>query len=175
MVSLQGGDGNVTFMLRGNLPGGRAGAQAAHAAVVADAIRREMVRHGTVINVGEARPTKIVHGAVIEESPTPPVPPDITQAVVAKAIVDASVETHVQTPIACMPDEGCSAPAPITRRPQETHCGRHRPNARNPVVAVNRIICPVTWSPDVPGSRANWLRINGKLRRRDPNRYAHAN
>ena len=74
VLPLHGSGFDVPVVLRSKFTGGRASAESARAAIVADAIHREIVRHRTVVNVGKVPPAEIVHRPVIEEVSAPPFP-----------------------------------------------------------------------------------------------------
>src|ERR1700722_20225779 len=65
------------------------------------------------------------------------------------------------------------APAPISGSPQKTDLRRKDPKARNPVVAAIGV-SPISWSPDVTVSGANWLRVNRQTWRSKSDRNANA-
>ena len=74
VLPLHGSGFHVPVVLRSKFTGGRASAESARTAIVADAIHREIVHHRTVVNVGEVRPAEIVHRPVIKESLHPSIP-----------------------------------------------------------------------------------------------------
>ena len=175
VLPLVGGGFHVPVVRRSKFTGGRASAESPRTAIVTDAIYREIVHHGTVVNVGDVRHVDIGHRPIIEEGPTPPFPARKAHATVTEAIIDAAVEANMGAPVSCMPEKCGSTPTPVTGSPQKARGWRHHPGARNPVVAVCRIVSPITRSPHVARARTNRLRINGQWRRTDPNGYAYAN
>jgi hypothetical protein len=175
VLLLQASGSNVPVVLRGEFAGGWADVQSTCAPIVADAIHGEVVHHRAVVNVGEVPSTEIVHRPVIEESSAPPFAAYKAHAIVAEPVVDPTVEANVRSPIARMKDKGRSTPTPIPGGPQETHLRGHHPSAGNPIVAVYRIIGPITRRPHVPRRRANRLRINWDGRRSDAHRNAYGN
>ncbi len=134
----------MPVVLRGKFTGSRASSEPARTAIVTDAIYREIVHHRAVVNVVEVPSAEIVYGSVIEIVSTPPFSADKAYAGITETIIDAAVEAHVGAPVACMPDECGSTPAPVTWRPQHARGWRHHPSAGNPEVAVRGIVSPIT-------------------------------
>jgi len=171
VVPLQGSGLDVAVVFSRQFARRRARANSASPAVVTHAVHGEVVGNRPVVNVGDVRTAEIVHRAVIEEIPAPPLTTDKAPARVAKAVVDAAIEAHMRSPITRVEDEGGSAPTPVARSPQQARLGRHYPGAGNPEVASIGVICPVAGRPHIAGRRARRLRINWDGRRSD----AHGN
>ena len=111
---------------------GRAGRYSTGAAVIADTIHRGVVNYGPVVNIVNVVNVHVVHRAVIVEGPVIPISAAIADTTIAEAIVDATVEADVRTPVATIPGVGVGSPAPITRGPEQTNPGglTHVPGAQ---------------------------------------------
>ena len=129
-------------------------------AVVADAVNRSVVDgdvvdhrvgYGAVIhvNVGDVH---IVDGPVIVETISVPVPALIADAGVTVSIVNAAVVADVPAPISVVVAIPAADEPPISRRPQEAHLRRLRPDARHPVIAL-RSVAPISGRPQIAFAR----------------------
>src|SRR5215469_14804387 len=158
MVALRVGRFKVAFAIPRFLLAVRAGVDSAAAAVVADAVHGHVVDDGLVVhaNVGDV---DVVHGAVVVEVAVSPIAAFITVAEVAVAVVHATVEADVRSPVPGVPDVHAVAPSPISGRPEHAHRGRHHPCARDPVVAF-RTVGPVAGGPDVTVTGTGRLFVN---------------
>jgi hypothetical protein len=94
----------------------RAGMDSAGSAVIAYAVHGDIIDDRLVVNV-HVGDVHIVHRTVVEEVTTIPVPAAVSCAKVAEAVINATVETDVRTPVAGMPYINTFTPAPVTRRP----------------------------------------------------------
>lgn len=115
------------------------------------------------------------HGRVVAENVPGPHSAQKADADVAEAVVHTAVKSDVRTPVSFMPHIDSVDESPIPRRPQQTHCWRQHPHARNP--EIPRIaVSPISRCPKVTGRRTNrHLRHRDyrKNRRRDPDRHQH--
>src|ERR1041385_1434797 len=107
----------MTLTRGGLLLGGRLGASAARPAVVADVVHRDVVDHGRVVGVVDARDVDVVHGGVVAELSVVPAPAFVAAAVVTVSIVHAAVIADARTPVARVKHVRASTPGPEARRP----------------------------------------------------------
>jgi hypothetical protein len=136
---------------------------ATSAAVVGDAIV-VIDDDSAVVDVGDVD-VDAVDGTVVVEVVAVPVAAVITDAGVAEAVVDATVEANVQTPEAAMKAVAVVVGAPIAGGPEGAVVGWSAPCAGDPVIACGSPT-PVAGSPDVVGRGGDGLFIIGKRRRR---------
>src|SRR5580704_5792992 len=124
---------------------------AAVSAVVTHAIdRRVFVYDRRVVGVVNLGDIDVVHRAVVVEVIMVPAAAFITVAEISIAIVDPTVKSDARAPVAFVKDEGASAPAPITWRPQIADSRRLHPRAGHPVIiAIFVIPRPVSRRPDI--------------------------
>src|SRR5580658_2414783 len=115
--------------------------------------------HVLGIDVGDVR--DVVHGSVVEECSTFPIAALIADATVAEAVVDAAIESHFRAPVTFVKSELATAPAPVTRGPEETRLRRHGPRTRYPEVAFLSV-SPVSGRPDVACVGTNGLLVHRK-------------
>ena len=148
--------------------GPRTNVQTTISAVIADSVAgagsvgSAIVDDGAVVDVGDV--ANVGDGAVVVEVMPVPVAAEVADADIAEAVVDASVEADVRTPITVMEGVAASVVAPVGRRPKSTVVGWGAPYAGNPVVAV----CtpgPVTGRPKVVWIGCGWLIVFRKWRR----------
>jgi hypothetical protein len=147
-----------------HLVGRWTGVQAAASTVEAHAIH-VVDDHRTVdVRVTDDRPVHPHHRGVVAEVSA--VPPSAVEAVAAVpiAVVHASVEADRRSPVSGVPQVNPATPAPVTRRPEQSHRRSQHPGARHPVVPA-RAPCPVTRGPDVVCRRTEGLLVNGQLGR----------
>src|SRR5271154_2077328 len=123
-----------------------------------------------LINIVNDTNVHVVYAAVIEELIALPVTARISRADVAESIIDSTVEANFGPPVARIPDIKAVRPAPVSRRPEETHLGRFNPCAWHPEIPSIIGVAPVSWRPNVSGARTNRLRIYGKSWRSDSDR-----
>ena len=98
------------------------------------------VDHGRVVDVMNFVHVDIHDGAVVEEMSAVPASPFKTGTEIAKAVVDAAIETNVRSPIAVPPPEVATFPTPPSRSPKETDFRRQNPCPWNPVIVVDVIV-----------------------------------
>jgi len=105
------------FLMHGRLfRSGRAGRDSARASVITHVVYRDIIHcHGLIVDVGDVG--DIVHGSIVEESTVVPISALIAYPNVAKAIVNAAIESDVRPPIAFVKDKDAITPTPVTRRP----------------------------------------------------------
>src|SRR5580692_8685797 len=115
---------------------GRASSNSTGAAVIADTVDRGVVDYGLVVNIVNVCDVDVVHGAVVVEGSVIPISTLVADTTIAEAVVDATVEADVRTPIAAIPSIGVAAPTPITGSPEQAKCGRRHPRTRHPKVAL---------------------------------------
>src|SRR5579863_6210360 len=122
-------------MGRGLFRRGRARPGTTISAVIADVVVRSVVDDGLVIDVVNVGDIHIIHRAVVIEASVSPISALIADATVTKAVVNATVEADVRTPVAIVPGISIVAPAPISGSPEQANLGSHHPRSRHPEVA----------------------------------------
>ena len=130
------------------------------------------LRDGLVVRRADDVHVDVVHGGVVVEPSAIPVATRVSNAEVAEAVVDTAVEADVPSPIAGVPQVHRAAPAPVTRRPQRAEERREHPGSGHPVIAIGTVR-PVARYPDVFGARTDGLRVHGKRRWCERDRYEH--
>ena len=118
------------------------------AAVEADAAVVVVYNDGPGIDVVNVNHVDVVDAAIVGEGAMIPVAALVANTTVTEAVVDTTVEAYVRTPVTGMEDVSAAAPAPVTRCPENTNCGRLNPYAGNPVVAF-RTPCPIARRPEI--------------------------
>src|SRR6516162_8956172 len=116
-----------------------------------------------LVDMSDRDVAKIVDRSIVDEHAIVPAATLITDAAVAKAVIDSAVETNVGAPIACVPYVNLVAPAPIAQCPQQAHGRRQHPGARNPVIS-NRTDPPVAGGPYVTGCGNRGLLVDRQFR-----------
>lgn len=135
---------------------------AASAAVEAGAIHGSVVvDHCGVVGVVDNGGVDVGDRAIIVVDAAVPVSARESYARVAKSIVNPTIEAHVRSPIAGVPQISSSAPTPIARRPEQTDRWRHYPGAGHPVISCWPVR-PIAGRPDISGRRAGRLDVNRK-------------
>ena len=122
--------------------------------------------HPGVVNVMVHVDVHVIHCRVVEKMPVVPASAFITTTEVTEAIVDPTIETYKRAPVAVIEKKSPAAPAPIAWSPEEADFRSDHPRARHPVIAAISPT-PIPRGPDIAVARANWLRVDGQLRRRD--------
>src|SRR5271170_8036414 len=117
-----------------------------------------------LVHVRDMHASKVRYGTVIGEHSTTPLAADETDAAEAEAVVHATVEPNMRSPVAAMPAVYSAFIAPVARGPQKTGDGRLRPHARNPEVA-GVSVGPVAGSPEITRRRQRRLLIHRQGRR----------
>jgi hypothetical protein len=149
----------------GNLGSGGANVQSSRSAVVADpAVRHTRCVVAINIHISYNVHIYVVNGAVIGEAAIVPISSVIATADIAKAIIDAPVESDVGTPVAAVPAIAGLIEVPIRRRPERAHIRRNNPYAGNPVIA-RRGVAPVARCPFIVVAGAGRLAVFGKCGR----------
>src|ERR1700674_3213731 len=105
---------SMTLVCRGRFCCGRAGISSTSATVIADMVHCGVVDYGLVVNIVNVRDVHVVHRAVVVESSVIPISTLIADTTIAEAVVDATVEADMRTPVAAIPSIGVAAPTPIT-------------------------------------------------------------
>jgi hypothetical protein len=149
----------MTLMYRCLFCFGRASSNSTRAAVIADTVHRCVVDYGFVVNIVNVRDVDVIHGAVVVECSVIPISTLIADTTIAEAVVDATVEADVRTPIAAIPSIGVAAPTPITGSPEQSNYRRRHPRTRHPKVALITI-SPVARCPQIAGARRHGLRVH---------------
>ena len=148
----------TTFATSGSLLfGSGARVDPAVAAVVADAVNPLV--HSGVVNVVDGVGVHAVHRRVVEKPPVFPAAAFITITEVSKAIVDATIETYRQAPVAFIEHESVAAPTPVAWSPQVPGFGSHHPCARYPVILA--IPSPISGRPHITVAGADGLLVDG--------------
>jgi hypothetical protein len=117
VVSLKVSGLEVAFAAPPFLFVGGAGADSAVSAVVADAVHRNVIDNGLVVdvNVGDGH---VVYGPVVIEVAVSPIATFITVPKVAESVVHAAVEADMRSPVARVPHIHAIAPSPVSRGPE---------------------------------------------------------
>jgi hypothetical protein len=105
--------------------------------VIGDRVVIDVVNDGSI---------HIVHGAIVVEYTSVPVPSLIAATAITEAVIDTAIEADVRTPVAVMPPIAPAKERPIRRRPERTDVGSNYPCSRNPVIAAGSV-SPVTGGP----------------------------
>ncbi len=168
MLSLHGSRGHVLLVRRGLLLRCRLHRRAAGATVEAGPCDIRIVDHGLAIDIGDRDTAEIIDGLVVGEHAIVPASTLVTDAAITVAVIDATVETDMRSPISGIPSIIAVVPAPIAGRPKQPHGGWLNPGAWNPKISV-RTISPIAGCPDVAGRRNFRLLVNWKLRRSNRN------
>jgi len=82
---------------------------------------------------------------------------------ITESIGNATVESDYWTPVTGVPGIEAIGKCPVPGSPQKTHLRRKDPNAGDPVISVVAV-SPVTWFPDIAGTRTERLAIHGTNR-----------
>ncbi len=139
--------------------------QATATAVVADAVagasavRPAIVDDSAAVDVGDV--SDVGDRAVVVEVMPVPVAAEEADADVTEAVVDASVEANMGTPVAVMECVAATVVAPVRRRPESTVVGGSAPYAGHPVVAIGTP-CPVAGRPEIVGIGSGRLIVFGE-------------
>src|SRR3984885_9315951 len=149
---------------------GRAGRDAAFAAVEGDMGFIVDDDRLVNVNVGDLGCIHMHNGGVVEESAAAPFAAAETDAAVSEAVINATVEADLRSPIAGIPGVDTVVPSPVARGPKQADGGRLDPCARYPVVAGVIVPSPVTGCPQIASAGTDRLLINRKRRRTNANR-----
>ena len=124
-------------------------------AIEADATIRcpVVVRNTASINVVNPVDIDPIHCRVIAEVIVIPVAAVVSIAEVPKAIVNAAIETNVQSPESVVEAIAPAVESPVTRSPQCARIRRCDPRARNPVISLGAPR-PVARCPQIVGVRS---------------------
>jgi len=137
----------------------RTNVDAAAASVIGDA-GAVVDDYGAVVDVGDVY-ADVVDGAVVVKVVSVPVAAVIAVSGIAEAVVDASVEADVETPVAAAPSPTVVIPAPVAGGPEGSVVGWGAPCSGDPVVAGGSPV-PVTGGPDVVWCGSYGLVVNGE-------------
>ncbi len=144
------------------------------ASVITDTVHGYVV-DGGVVNVMNVGDIYVIHRAVVIELAMVPAATLVTSAKVAKTVIDAAIKSDCRPPIARVESERNTVPAPIGRRPKESHLRGGHPRAWHPVVISEvGIPGPVTRRPDPAWSWTRRLHINRQSRRPEADGYANS-
>ena len=88
------------------------------AAVITDVIVGGVVDYGLVVDIVNVRDVHVIHRAVVVEGAVSPISALIADTTITKAVVDATVEPNLSSPVAAIPSIGIVTPTPVTRRPE---------------------------------------------------------
>jgi hypothetical protein len=173
VLQLRGSHRDVGLMSGGKF---RCGRPSIHSSwpVEAGPTRGIAVCYVSAINVVNYRSIYVCYLRVVKILVAVPVAAVESHAGITKSVVNPSVETHGNSPVARVPHINSVREAPIARSPKQTCPRRHNPNPRYPVV-TGIAICPVSWFPNVTRTGANWLGVHGKYGRGNANRDRNAN
>src|SRR6185312_2022809 len=131
-----------------DLRGARPYLQSATAAVEADARPSAILRHVMRIHIAHTIAIYMRNHGVVVEMRAVPVTALISNAEVAKPVVDPAIEADVPRPVAVMEPVHAANVRPVSRRPQGANIRRLHPAARDPVVAIGPP-GPIAGCPDV--------------------------
>src|SRR3984885_8369838 len=124
-----------------------------------------------LVHIGDVYASEVSYSPVVGEHSTTPLASDETDAAEAEAVVNATVEPNMRSPVAAVPAVHSAFITPVAWGPQKTGAGRLRPHAWNPEVA--RIsVGPVARGPEVTRRRNRWLLIDRQRRRSKVDRNA---
>ena len=149
----------MSLTCRSHLCSCGAGGNSTGTTVIADMVHRDVVDYGLVVNIVNVRDVHVIHRAVVVESSVIPISAFIADTTIAEAVVDATVEADIRTPVAAVPGVGVAAPTPITGSPEETNFGSHHPRTRHPEVAFTTI-SPVAGRPQIAVGGSHGLRVH---------------
>ena len=76
---------------------------------------------GLVIDIGHVRDVHIGDRAVVEERATAPFAACEAFAEVSEAVINATIESNMRAPIACIPEIEPVVPTPVSGSPQEAN------------------------------------------------------
>src|ERR1035437_5809780 len=124
-----------------------------------------IIARGTVVNVMHNRYIHIVVGAVVIESPPPPVAPLVADPDIAEAVIDAAIEADMRAPVATVKPIAVIVVAPVAGRPECALVGSLHPSSGNPVVALGPPD-PVAGRPQIAVAGSRRLIVIGQGRRR---------
>src|ERR1700729_3409547 len=96
-------------------------------------------RHIADVDVRDVDHVDVGHGTVVEERSSAPLATDEADTTIAEAVVDASVEADVRSPVTGMKQVNATLPAPVCGCPKNADGWRLHPDTRNPVVAVRTV------------------------------------
>jgi len=98
------------------------------------------------VDVGDVDRIDMHDGGVVEESAAAPFAADEADAAIAKAVINAAIESNVRSPVAGVPHVEAVVPAPVTRGPEHAH-GRDYPGSGHPVVTIVVAPGPIAGCP----------------------------
>src|SRR3984893_10035627 len=149
-------------------------ANAAIAAVIADACRRVVVVGDSgVIGVVNDRHIDVIYSTVVRETAMVPAPAEIANSDVTESIIHAAIEADVRSPITSVPVIAAVAPTPVAGRPKNPYTWRQHPGAGNPIIIIVAI-SPISGRPDIALPGAYWLFVDRQFGRSNPDRDAYA-
>lgn len=165
---------NMPLIHRRLLPRIRPVIHPARSPIITHAVHRDIVDHPPVdISIMDHRRIHTSHRRIIPEATTIPFPAIISRTAIPATIIDATVISHMRSPISHMPGIHATIPTPVSRRPIQTNRGRRRPITRHPIIVTGILIPgPVTGYPKISLHRARWLYVYRNCRRRNPYGYA---
>jgi hypothetical protein len=117
VLNLRAGCGNVPLVGRCFLLWCRPRRDSSGSAVIADPVDGNVVDDRLVVDVVNVGDVYVVDGAVVVEGSISPFPTVVTAAGITEAVVNTAIETHRRAPITDVPDEGRSAPSPVSGCP----------------------------------------------------------
>src|ERR1700733_13035195 len=115
---------------------GRSGLNAATATVIAHSIDGDVVDDRLAVDISDIPDADIDHGPVIEHMAVPPITTLKAAATVPEAVIHATIEADMRTPIALVPGKGAAIAAPIPRSPKISGLRSGHPSARHPVITL---------------------------------------
>jgi len=149
---------------------------AAATAVVAHAVYCHIANHCAIhIGVTDHRCIHAHDCGVVVEIAAIPASAVEAHAAITVAVIHATVEADLWTPITCIPKVAAVIPAPVARGPEQAHGRGHDPGPRDPIVTTDSIPSPVAGGPHVIGSRTERLFIDRQFRGSNSDRNAHCN
>ena len=130
---------------------------AAATAIIRNA-RPVVDHHGAVVDVSNVDDVNAVDRAVVVEVVAVPVAAIVAITGVTEAVVDAAIESDVQTPVTAEEAPAVVVPAPVSGSPERAVVRRSTPCPRNPVI-TGRSPTPVSGGPDIVWRRGFGLLI----------------
>ena len=128
-------------------------------------VDRDIVYDRPVVNVGDVNVADVIDVAVVVEIVPVPVTALVASAGVSVAIVHATIEANVATPVAMVEAVSTANESPVRRRPQCAVVRRRDPYSRHPVIS-SRCPGPVSGRPDIARPWNRRLLIFRQLGRR---------
>src|SRR5262249_10255131 len=87
----------------------------------------------------------------------------ISVAEIPVSVINSPVEAYARSPVSLVEQEAIVLPTPVRGSPKISRLWRQHPGAGHPVIIIEIVvISPISRSPDVSFTWANWLLIHWK-------------